>query len=96
MVLFSNEWCLSYIQEKNKAKCVSASYILSFVYTYCICHSSVWSRSLVLYRSRVCGETSTTLAETQSSVSSVGVQCKGSFILFLVIKMSLFPASVWK
>ena len=34
--------CLRYIQEKNKAKCVSASYILSFVYTNCICHSSVW------------------------------------------------------
>ena len=33
IALFSNEWCLSYTQEKNKAKCVSASYILSFVYT---------------------------------------------------------------
>ena len=60
-----------------------------------------WSRSLVLYRSRSfikygtqCGEISTTLAETQSSVFSVGVQSKGSFIVFLVIKMSLFPASV--
>ena len=59
-----------------------------------------WSRSLVLYRSRSfikygtqCGEISTTLAETQSSVSSVGVQSKGSFIVFLVIKMS-FPM-VW-
>ena len=41
-----------------------------------------------------CGETSTTLAETQSSVSSVGVKSKGSFIVFLEIKMSLFPASV--
>ena len=40
------------------------------------------------------GETSTTLAETQSSVSSVGVQSKGSFIVFRVIKMLLFPASV--
>ena len=41
-----------------------------------------------------CGETSTTLAETQSSVSSVGVQSKGFHIVFLVIKMSLFPTSV--
>ena len=32
---------------------------------------------------RQCGETSTTLAEMQSSVSSVGVQSKGSFIVFL-------------
>ena len=53
-------------------------------------------RSFCIGRARACGETSTTLAETQSSVSSVGVQCKGSFILFLVIKMLLFPASVWK
>ena len=51
-------------------------------------------RSFCIGRARACGETSTTLAETPSSVSSVGVQCKGSFILFLVIK--LFPASVWK
>ena len=35
--------------------------------------------------------TSTTLAEMQCSVSSVGVQTKGSFIVFVVIKMSLFP-----
>ena len=32
----------------------------------------------------------------QISVSSVGVQSKGSFIVFLVTKMSLFPASVLK
>ena len=30
-----------------------------------------------------------TLAETQSSVSSVGVQSKGSFIVFLIIKHRL-------
>ena len=48
----------------------------------------------VRYGEKKSGETSTTLAETQSSVSSVGVQSKGSFIVFLVIKMSLFPASV--
>ena len=50
-----------------------------------------------VYRSRSCikngtqcGETSTTLAESQSFVSSVGVQSKGSFIVLLVVKMSYF------
>ena len=47
-------------------------------------------RSFCIGRARACGETSTTLAETPSSVSSVGVQCKGSFILFLVIKCCCF------
>ena len=42
-------------------------------------------RSCIKY-GRQCGETSTTLAEMQSSVSSVGVQSKGSFILFLCNK----------
>ena len=85
---------------KNKANCVSATYILSFVYPPGIfsCCCLVADRWFCIGRSRSCGtqcgETSTTLAETQSSVSSVGVQSKGSFIVFLVIKMSLFPASV--
>ena len=35
-------------------------------------------------------KTSTTSAETQSSDSSIGVQSKESFIVFLVIKMSCF------
>ena len=52
------------------------------------------------YRSRSCGTqcggTSTTLAETLNYVSSVGVQSKGSFIVFLVIKMSFLPASIEK
>ena len=64
----------------------AASYILLFLYTPSIIFHSicVWSRSLVLYRSRSCGETSTILADTLSSVSSVGVQSKGSFIVLLV------------
>ena len=34
-----------------------------------------------------CGEISATLAETECSVSSVGVQSKGSFVVFLIIKV---------
>ena len=50
-------------------------------------HAIVWSRSCIKYGTQ-CGETSTTLAETQSFVSSFGVQSNCVF----VIKMSLFPA----
>ena len=52
---------------------------------YCVL---LFSAKVVL----VSRETSTTLAETQSSVSSVRVQSKGFFIVFLVIQMSLFLA----
>ena len=72
----------------------------------CKLHSIICVHSLHIFMSLVaitgfvscikygtqCGETSTTytLAETQSSVSSVGVQSKGSSIVFLVIIMLVF------
>ena len=89
--------------------CVCKLHSTICVHSLAYFHAIVWSRSLVLYRSRSlvlyliwscikygtqCGETSTTLAGKQSSVSSFCVQIKGSFIVFLVIKVSLFPASV--
>ena len=80
--------------------CVCKLHSIICVHSLAYFHAIVWSRS---YRSRSfmkygtqCGETSTTLAETQSSVSSVGLQSKGSFVVFLVIKISLFPASLGK
>ena len=85
-------------QDKNKAKCV-----LEVTFDHLCTLPGIFSCYclVVLYRPRSCikygtqcGETSTILAEMRSSVSSVGVQSKGSFIVFLVIKMSLFPASV--
>ena len=82
-----------YIQEKIKRNVCLQITIYHCVYSLAYFHANVWSRSLVLYRSRSCikygrqcGETSTTLAEMQSSVSSVGVQSKGSFIVFLCNK----------
>ena len=54
----------------------------------------VWSRSgfsISTSCARVqitqCGEKSATLAETECSVSSVGVQSKGSFQVFLIINV---------
>ena len=83
--------------------CVWKLHSIFCVHSLAYFHAIVWSLSLVLYRSRSCikngrqcGETSTTLAESQSFVSSVGVQSIGSFIVLLVVKMSLFPASVEK
>ena len=79
--------------------CLQKLHSIICVHSLAYFHASVWSRSLVLYwlhscmkYGTQCGETRTTLAEMQSSVSSVGVQSKGIFIMFPVIQM--FPAIV--
>ena len=66
-------------------RCVSGSYILSFVILpgifscYCLVAIAGLVSVALVFKIRA------TLAETQSSVSSVGVQSKGFFIVFLVI-----------
>ena len=66
-------------------RCVSGSYILSFVTLpgifscYCLVAIAGLVSVALVFKIRA------TLAETQSSVSSVGVQSKGFFIVFLVI-----------
>ena len=78
-----------------------ASYSVSFVCTPWHIFMLVFGRDrwFCIGRARVqthctqCGETSTNLTEMQSSVSSVEVESKGSFIVFLVIKMSFLNSS---
>ena len=88
-----NLLCGSYIQEQNKATFVWASHILPFLYTLRHIFIPLCGRDLgfSIGRARVqntqCGEISATLAETECSVSSVGVQSKGSFLVFLIIKV---------
>ena len=77
------------------ARFVEDSHMLPFLYTLRhIFIPLLWSRSRFFYRYRVlvykftqCGENSATLAETECSVSSVGVQSKGSFQVFLIINV---------
>ena len=58
-------------------------------------HIVVWSRSHFCFIGLACvqntqsGEISATLAETECSVSLVRVQCKGSFLVFLMFRSSV-------
>ena len=86
-------WFPLYIQEQNKAKLVWASHILPFLYTPRHIFIPLCGRDLDISIGRThvqntrCGEISATLAETECSVSSVRVQSKGSFLVFLIIKV---------
>ena len=83
------------IQEQHKARFVWESHILPFVHTLRHISISLCGRDLgfsigtscARVQITQCGEISATLAETECSVSSVGVQSKGSFVVFLVIKL---------
>ena len=81
----SNINLLSGLRNRRRIKrsvCVCAIYIQTFVYTPLHIFMLIGSRSCIKYGTQ-CGETSTTLAETQSSVSSVEHKVRDLLLCFL-------------